>query len=139
MDGPADGKGAVGLVEVLPHEAADLSPAQAGSQLRVEEVVPDFVLLDGCHEPLQLGIVQDLLGRGLFPWQGDAVGGVPGDQVFLCCRVQDLVEHTVDTADGGTGQLVPVLRVLLLAAVLLEFPVQLADILDSDLSHRFVP
>ena len=63
------------------------------------------------------------MGAAFFPWQDDAVGGVPGDQVFLCCRVQGLVEHTVDTADGGTGQLVPVLRVLLLTAMLLEFPV----------------
>ena len=45
----------------------------------------------------------------------------------------------MDAADGGAGQLVPVLRVLLLAAVLLKLPVQLADILGGDLSHRLVP
>jgi len=87
MDGPSDGESAVGLVEVLPHEAADLSPAQAGSQLRVEEAVPDLALLDHLHEPLQLSVVQDLLGRGLFSRQDDAVGGVPGNQVFLHRRV----------------------------------------------------
>ena len=65
--------------------------------------MPDLVLPDGRHEPLQLVVVQDLLGRGLFPWQDDAVGGVPGDQVFLRRRVQGLMEDAVDVADGGAG------------------------------------
>ena len=127
----------MGFIEVLPHEAADLSPAQAGGQLGVEELVPDLILPDGRHEPLQLVVVQDLLRRGLFLWQDDAVGGIPGDQVFLRRRIQSLAEDAVDTADGGAGQLVPVLRMLLLAAVLLELPVQLADIIGCNFAHRF--
>ena len=31
------------LIEVLPHEAADLAPAQAGGQFCVEEVPPDLI------------------------------------------------------------------------------------------------
>ena len=39
-----------------PLEAADLSPAQAGGEFRVEEVVPDIILLNDCHEYIQLFI-----------------------------------------------------------------------------------
>ena len=56
MDSAAYLKGAIRLIEVLPLEAADLSPAQAGGQLRVEEVVPDIILLNDCHEYIQLFI-----------------------------------------------------------------------------------
>ena len=79
------------------------------------------------------------LGTAFFSRQDNIVGGIPGDQVFLCRRVQGLVEDAVDAADGGAGQPVPVLRMLLLAAVLLELPVQLSDILGCDLPHRLVP
>ncbi len=88
MDGPSDGEGPVGLVEIGPHEATDLTLPQAGGQLGVEEVVPDTVRPDHIHELLQLSVVQDLLGRGLFSRQDDAVGGVPGNQVFLHRRVR---------------------------------------------------
>jgi hypothetical protein len=42
------------LVEVRPHEAADFTPAQAGGQLSVEEVIPDFIGFDCCQENIQL-------------------------------------------------------------------------------------
>ena len=46
MDGAAHLEGAISLIEVCPLEAADLSPAQAGGEFRVEEVVPDIILLN---------------------------------------------------------------------------------------------
>ena len=49
-------EGAIRLIEVLPLEAAEPAPAQAGGQLRVEEVMPDVALLDGLHKGIQLFI-----------------------------------------------------------------------------------
>ena len=44
MERPADREGPMVLIEVVPHEAADLSPPKAGGQLSVEEVVPVLAL-----------------------------------------------------------------------------------------------
>ena len=56
MDSAAYLKGAIRLIEVCPLEATDLSPAQASGEFRVEEVVPDIILLNDCHEYIQLFI-----------------------------------------------------------------------------------
>ena len=53
-------------IEVLPHETADLTPAQAGGQFRVEEVPPDFVLVHCRQEGIHLLPVQDLFGLVAF-------------------------------------------------------------------------
>ena len=44
MERAADTQRPLPLIEVRPHEAADLTQAQTGGQFRVEEVVPDRVL-----------------------------------------------------------------------------------------------
>ena len=129
----------MGLVEVGPHEATDLTPPQAGGQFRVEEVVPDRVLPDHLHEPLQLGVVEDLLGDSFLLGQGDAFSGIAGNQVRLHRRIQSFMQNAVDAADRSASQLVPVLGVLLLTPVLLKRPVQPPDVLCGDLSHRLVP
>ena len=63
--------------------------------------MPDAVCLDYLHKPLQLSVVEDLLGSGFLFGQGDALGRVPGDEVFPHRRVHGLVEHPVDPPDGA--------------------------------------
>ena len=65
-------------VEVLPHETADLTPAQAGGQFRVEEVPPGFVLVHCRQEGVHLLPVQDLLGLVAVLGQFGPVRGIVG-------------------------------------------------------------
>ena len=48
------------LIEVLPHQPADLAAAQSGHELGVEELVPDFILAYELHEGFQLLLVDGL-------------------------------------------------------------------------------
>ena len=50
MERPVEGKGAVGFIKVAPHETAEFAPPQAGDQLRVEEIMSDFIRLTCIHE-----------------------------------------------------------------------------------------
>ena len=50
MERPVEGKGAVGFIKVAPHETAEFAPPQAGDQLRVEEIMSDFIRLNCLHE-----------------------------------------------------------------------------------------
>ena len=54
MKSTADLQGAATLIEVGPHESADLTSAQTGGQLSVEEVIPEFIGFDRCQENIQL-------------------------------------------------------------------------------------
>ena len=49
-------------IEVRPHETADLTPAQAGGQLSLEEIIPDRILPDHIHESIQLFCVPNFHG-----------------------------------------------------------------------------
>ena len=60
-DGAADFQRPSFAVEVLPFETAQLTPAQTYSQFRVEEVVPEGILANRCHEGVQLFIVENTL------------------------------------------------------------------------------
>ena len=82
-------------VEVGPHQTADLTSSHTGGQLSVEEVVPDRVLFDLLHEPLQLFIVEYLLGGALLFGECDVLCGIPRREPFLYRRVHGLVEYTV--------------------------------------------
>ena len=62
VDGAADQQSAVALVEVAPFQAADLAPAQAGGDLRVEEIVPQRLVLDRLHKFFQLFFVENYHG-----------------------------------------------------------------------------
>ena len=48
-------------IQVIPLEGADHTPAQAGHQLRLEEVPPHLVLLNGLQKGAQLSPIQNLL------------------------------------------------------------------------------
>ena len=52
-------------VQVAPLQRQQLAAAQAGSQLNIEEVMPDGVLSALRHESLQLLVVQNTLGFAL--------------------------------------------------------------------------
>ena len=107
------------LVEVTPHKAAYLTLPQSGGQLSVKEVVQDTVLTDHLQKALQLGVVEDLLRGRFLLGQGDALGGVSGNEVFPHRRIHDLVEYPVDAADRRARQLVSVLWLEFLPPVFL--------------------
>ena len=48
VDSTADFQCTADLIEVLPLESTDLTPPQTSGQLRVEEVAPDFILMQLC-------------------------------------------------------------------------------------------
>ena len=50
-------------IEVAPLQTADLAAAQAGHQLRLEEVTPHLVLLHHCKEVVQLRAGEDRVTR----------------------------------------------------------------------------
>ena len=54
MKGAVDFQSTATLIEVGPHESADLTSAQTGGQLSVEEVIPEFIGFDRCQENIQL-------------------------------------------------------------------------------------
>ncbi len=126
-------------VEVGPHQPADFTPAHPGGQLGVDEVVPDRILFDLLHKPLQLLVVENLLGRGFLFGERDALGGISRREPLPHRRVHGLVEYTVEAADGRAGECVPVLGVLGLASVLLHLPVQSLYVGGGHLAHRPVP
>ena len=104
VDGAADFQSAVSLIEVLPLESANLTPAQASGQLSVEEVIPDFVLRDDFHEHSQLSLCQNLFAAiADFGWC-DHLSWVIGDQVSLLRCLQRAVECGVDFVCGTDGQ-----------------------------------
>ena len=74
-------EGAAALIKVVPHESADLTPAQASGELRVEEVVPERVCFDGFHEIIHLLIGKDALGGGIRFRQRHPIGGFIGNNM----------------------------------------------------------
>ena len=50
------------LIEVAPLQTTDLAAAQAGHQLRLEEVTPHLILLHHCEKGVQLRTGEDTLG-----------------------------------------------------------------------------
>ena len=60
MDRASYFQSAMDFIKILPLQSADLTPAQTGSQFRIEEVAPDAVPLNSIHELFQLFIRQHL-------------------------------------------------------------------------------
>ena len=52
-------------------------------------------------EHIQLLLCQNLFRAISELWNCDLLSGVAGDQMSLLCRLQGLVEHTVDTINGS--------------------------------------
>lgn len=103
-DRPADLQPSRPCIEVRPPQTADLTPAQAGGQLRVEEVVPDFILPHHLQEFFQLGFRQDLFRCVVGLGDHRALGGVLHDQPLPHRRVHGLMQEHVDGADHAVGE-----------------------------------
>ena len=84
------------FIKVLPLEAADLTPAHAGGQLRVEEVRPNIILPHHIQKLLELGFCQNILGCVVRFGNHRTIGRVFHDDPLLNCCVHRLVEHHVD-------------------------------------------
>ena len=127
------------LIEVLPHEAADLAPAETGGQLRVEEVPPDLVAFHCSQKCLHLLLREDLLGLIAGLGHHGPVSGVPGDHMGSLRVLQAPVEHGVDAEHHGVRQLMPVFRVLADTALVFQLAVQLLDVHAGHPGHDLIP
>ena len=135
MDGTADPEGSIRLIEVCPLEAADLAPPQAGSQLPVEDVIPDGILPDYFHELIQPRIRQHPLGLVAELWGLDLLDGIPRDDACLLRCPQCFVEHGMDAPDGTAGQ--PLASVPVLS--LRQCFIRPLDVFPFDLGDGLVP
>ena len=99
-------------IEVAPLQTADLAAAQAGHQLRLEEVTPHLILLHHCKEGIQLCTGENALGLVVGLGRCRAFGGVSWNDVRLHCVFQCGVEGGVNVAHHGVGELVPHLGML---------------------------
>ncbi len=119
MKSAVDFQSTATLIEVRPHEAADLTPAQAGGQFSIEEVVPDCVFPDHIHKDIQLFLIQN------FHWLMDClgwvhfVGRVDGDEPLISRRFERMVKRGVYAMDGGAGEPRALTTLWLYSAVLL--------------------
>ena len=93
------------LVEVAPLQSADLAAAQAGHQLRLEEVSPHLVLLHHCEEGVQLRTGENALGLVVGLGRCRAFGGVSWNDMRLHRVLQRSVEGGVDVTHHGVGEL----------------------------------
>ena len=119
-------------IEVLPHETADLTSAQAGGQLRVEEVPPGLVLVHCRQEGVHLLPVQDLLGLVAVLGQLGSVRGVVRDDVIPFRVFETPVEHGMDAEHHGVRQLVSILRMVVDPSLFLQLLVQFLNIQTGD-------
>ena len=127
------------VIEVLPLETADFSPAHSCSQLRVEEVIPQRILLQRFHEFFQLLLRQNLLGCVIHLGNDGALCGILWDQPFPHRRVHGLVKHHVNAADKAVGQGIPFLIMLVHPPVLSEPVVHFLDVSGGDGADFLVP
>ena len=127
------------LVEVLPHQTADLASPQSSHELGVEELAPDLVLPNRFHEGVQLLLVQNALGLVVWPGGGRALGRILGDDVRLHRVLHGAVEHGMDVVDGGVGESVSIFGVLMDTALFFQAAVHALDVLTGDKGHLLVP
>ena len=99
-------------IEVAPLQTADLTAAQAGHQLRLEEVPPYLVLFHHRKEGIQFRTGKDALGFVVGFGRGCPLGGVPGNDMGLHRVFQRGVEGGMDVAHHGVRELMPHLRML---------------------------
>lgn len=129
VEGAAHLQRAALLVEVAPLQTADLAAAQAGHQLRLEEVTPHLVLLHHCQEGIQLRTGEDTLGLVVGLGRRCPLGGVPGNDMGLHCVFQCGVEGGVNVAHHGVGELMPHLGMLVDAPLRFQAAIHPLDVL----------
>ena len=99
-------------IEVAPLQPADLAAAQAGHQLRLEEVPPHLILLHHFKESFQLRTGEEALGPVDWLGCGRPLGRISGNDMRLHRVFQCGVEGGVDVAHHGVRELMPHLGVL---------------------------
>ena len=112
VEGAAHLQRAALLVEDAPLQTADLTAAQAGHQLRPEEVSPHLVLLHHCKEVVQLRAGEDTLGLVVGLGRRCPLSRISGNDMRLHRVLQRGVECGMDVAHHGVGELMPHLGVL---------------------------
>ena len=125
-------------IEVAPLQTADLAAAQAGHQLRLEEVSPHLVLLHHCEKGVQLRTGEDALGLVVGLGRRCPLGGVPGNDVCLHRVFQRGVEGGVNVAHHGVGELMPHLGMLVDAPLRFQTAVHSLDVLLRDKGDLFI-
>ena len=93
-------------IEVAPLQTADLATAQAGHQLRLEEVPPHLVPLHHCEEGIQLCMGEDALGLVVRFGSRCPLSRISGNDMGLHRVLQRGVERRVDVAYHGVRELV---------------------------------
>ena len=116
-------------IEVAPLQTTDLAAAQAGHQLRLEEVSPHLVLLHYRKEGVQLRTGEDTLGLVVGLGRCCPLGGVPGNDMRLHRVFQCGVKRGVDVAHHGVGELMPHLGMLVDAPLRFQTAVHSLDVL----------
>ena len=125
-------------VEVAPLQTADLTAAQAGHQLRLEEVSPHLVLLHHCKEVVQLRTGENALGLVVGLGRCRAFGGVSWNDMRLHRVLQRGVECGMDVAHHGVGELMPHLGMLVDAPLRFQTAVHSLDVLLRDEGNLLV-
>ena len=116
-------------IEVAPLQTTDLAAAQAGHQLRLEEVSPHLVLLHYRKEGVQLRTGEDTLGLVVGLGRCCPLGGVPGNDMRLHRVFQCGVKRGVDVAHHGVGELMPHLGMFVDAPLRFQAAVHPLDVL----------
>ena len=119
-------------IEVAPLQTADLAAAQAGHQLRLEEVPPHPILLHHRKEGVQLLAGQDALGLVVGLGCRCTFGGVPGNDMRLHRVLQRGVECRMDVTHHGVGELMIHLGMLVDAPLRFQAAVHPLDVLLRD-------
>ena len=110
-------------------QSADLAAAQAGHQLRLEEVPPHLVLLHHRAEGIQLLAGQDALGLVVGFGRRCTFGGISGNDMGLHRVFQRGVEGGMDVAHHGVRELMPHLGMLVDAPLRFQAAVHPLDVL----------
>ena len=106
-DCPTHAELAGALIKILPLQSADLTPSEPCGKLRIEEVIPQGLVTDRFHEPVELFLVEHLHGRICAPWDCGAVGRVVRDQPRPYSRVHNLMQQHMDAAYHTAGEWMP--------------------------------
>lgn len=125
-------------IEVVPLQTADLAAAQAGHQLRLEEVPPHLVLLHHLEEGIQLRTGEDALWFIVGFGSRCSLGGIPGNDMRLHRVLQCGVKRGVDMADHGVRELVIHLGMLVDTPLRFQASVHPLDILLGDKGDLFI-
>ena len=91
-------------IKILPPQCADLAPPQTCGNRGIEEIMPEFILFDGCHESVQLCFGQDFHGSANKFGRVNFCGGIAWDQILLNCRFQGVMQCGVDAVDCSGGK-----------------------------------